>query len=158
MLLAGDLLACVAALPAAHGYLITELSFAALLIALFNHAGLYRSRLTLAILDDLPRIVCRWLIAVALMLLGCELVAVAPSLAHLAAVLGSVVVVRALLYAEPTGPAGSWLVSWRIAPSAGSVPSASSTTGRGTRRDCDYRCSAGHPTCPTCWTTCGRRR
>jgi exopolysaccharide biosynthesis polyprenyl glycosylphosphotransferase len=99
LLVVGDLLACAAALPAARGYLISELSFAVVLITLFNLAGLYRSRLALAILDDLPRIVGRWLIAVALMLLGWQLLTVTPSLAHLAAVLGSIVLVRTLLYA-----------------------------------------------------------
>jgi exopolysaccharide biosynthesis polyprenyl glycosylphosphotransferase len=98
LLLAGDLLACLMAIPAARGYLISELSFAVLLITLFNHAGLYRSRLALGILDDLPRIVLRWLVAVALMLLGWQLLDVTPSLANLVAVLGSVLIIRALLY------------------------------------------------------------
>ena len=98
LLVFGDLLACAAAIPAARGYLISELSFAVLLIFLFNHAGLYRSRLGLAILDDVPRIFCRWLMAVALMLLGWQVLGVTPSLANLVAVLGSVLVIRALLY------------------------------------------------------------
>ncbi len=99
LLLAGDLLGCVAAIPAAHGYLISELAFAVVLVVLFNNAGLYRSRLALAILDDLPRIVCRWLMAVALMLLGWHLLSVTPSLTNLLAVLASVILVRAVLYA-----------------------------------------------------------
>jgi len=47
----------------------TTLLFTALLIGLYGFGGLYRSRLSLSLLDDVPRIVGRWLAAVALTVL-----------------------------------------------------------------------------------------
>jgi hypothetical protein len=67
LLVAGDLLAGVLAMPAAHGYLVSEVAFAVLLVLLFSGGGLYRSRLELSVLDDVPRILRRWLMAVAIL-------------------------------------------------------------------------------------------
>jgi exopolysaccharide biosynthesis polyprenyl glycosylphosphotransferase len=47
----------------------TVLLFTALLLSLYGFGGLYRSRLSLSLLDDIPRIIGRWLAAVALTVL-----------------------------------------------------------------------------------------
>ena len=73
-------------LPAGDGYLITELAFTVILILLFHDGGLYRSRLALSVLDDLPRILRRWLMATALLLGGCLLLGVQTTLRYAFAV------------------------------------------------------------------------
>ncbi len=98
MLVMGDLGACLISLPAGNGYLTTELAFAAILILLFHDGGLYRSRLALSVLDDLPCILRRWLMAMAMLLGGCLLLGVHTTLGHAFAVGIAVVVIRALLY------------------------------------------------------------
>lgn len=98
LLVAGDLGACLISLPAGHGYLITELAFGAILVLLFSDGGLYRSRLVLSVLDDLPCLVRRWLIAVALLLGGSLLFGVATGLGHAFAAGIAVAAIRALLY------------------------------------------------------------
>ena len=98
LLVAGDLTACLITLPAGNGYLTTELAFAAMLILLFHDGGLYRSRLSLSVLDDLPCIFRRWLMAMAMLLGGCLLLGVATTLEHAFAVGIVVVATRALLY------------------------------------------------------------
>jgi exopolysaccharide biosynthesis polyprenyl glycosylphosphotransferase len=45
-------------------------AFGVILLALFWNAGLYRSRLSLSVLDDFPNLAGRWLAAVALAVLG----------------------------------------------------------------------------------------
>ena len=94
----GDLGACLITLPAGNGYLTTELAFAAILILLFHDGGLYRSRLALSVLDDLPCIFRRWLMATAMLLGGCLLLGVATTLRHAFAVGVAVIATRALLY------------------------------------------------------------
>jgi exopolysaccharide biosynthesis polyprenyl glycosylphosphotransferase len=98
LLMAGDLTACLVSLPAGNGYLTTELAFGAILILLFHDGGLYRSRLALSVLDDLPCILRRWLMAVAMLLGGSLLFGVQTGLEHAFAVGVAVVATRALLY------------------------------------------------------------
>ena len=72
--MAGDLLACVIAgllVPSRPGL---ALAFALLLLPLLSGAGLYRSRLVLSLLDDLPRLLRRWLTALALLLVTTQVV------------------------------------------------------------------------------------
>jgi exopolysaccharide biosynthesis polyprenyl glycosylphosphotransferase len=74
LMVGADVIGCVLA-----GFLLSVLTatfphwtaylFVALLVALYNFGGLYRSRLSLSLLDDIPRIVGRWLAAVALTVL-----------------------------------------------------------------------------------------
>ncbi len=98
LFVAGDLGASLICLPAGDGYLITELAFTAILILLFHDGGLYRSRLALSVLDDLPCILRRWLMATALLLGGCLLLGVQTTLRYAFAVCVAVVLIRALLY------------------------------------------------------------
>jgi exopolysaccharide biosynthesis polyprenyl glycosylphosphotransferase len=98
LLVAGDVGACLISLPAGHGYLTTELGFGLILVVLFYDGGLYRSRLSLSVLDDLPCIIRRWLMAVAMLLGGSLLFGVATGLEHAFAVGVAVVLTRALLY------------------------------------------------------------
>jgi exopolysaccharide biosynthesis polyprenyl glycosylphosphotransferase len=98
LLVAGDLGACLVTLPAGNGYLTTELAFGAVLVLLFQDGGLYRSRLALSVLDDLPRMLGRWLMAVAMLLGGCLLLGVQTGLNHAFAVGVAVVAMRSLLY------------------------------------------------------------
>jgi exopolysaccharide biosynthesis polyprenyl glycosylphosphotransferase len=98
LLMAGDLAACLVSLPAGNGYLTTELAFGVILIMLFHDGGLYRSRLALSVLDDLPCLLRRWLMAVALLLGGSFLFGVQTGLGHAFAVGVAVVATRALLY------------------------------------------------------------
>ena len=65
---------------------------------MFHDGGLYRSRLALSVLDDLPCILRRWLMATALLLGGCLLLGVQTTLRYAFAVGVAVVVIRALLY------------------------------------------------------------
>ena len=98
LLVAGDLGASLICLPAGNGYLITELAFTAILILLFHDGGLYRSRLALSVLDDLPSILRHWLMAAAMLLGGCLMLGVQTRLGHAFAVGVAVVATRALLY------------------------------------------------------------
>src|SRR3712207_1862636 len=99
LLVAGDLGACLVSLPAAgHGYLTTELAFGAILIVLFHDGGLYRSRLALSVLDDLPGILRRWLMGVAILLAGSLLFEVETGLSYAITVGVAVVASRTLLY------------------------------------------------------------
>jgi exopolysaccharide biosynthesis polyprenyl glycosylphosphotransferase len=98
LFVAGDLGASLICLPAGNGYLITELAFTAILILLFHDGGLYRSRLALSVLDDLPCILRHWLMATAMLLSGCLMLGVATGLGYAFAVGVAVVATRALLY------------------------------------------------------------
>ncbi|HEX2809446.1 MAG TPA: exopolysaccharide biosynthesis polyprenyl glycosylphosphotransferase, partial [Kineosporiaceae bacterium] len=69
LLLAADLTACGVATAIVHRPHWTTFLFMALLVGLYGFGGLYRSRLSLSLLDDVPRIVGRWLAAVALTVL-----------------------------------------------------------------------------------------
>jgi FlaA1/EpsC-like NDP-sugar epimerase len=74
LLLGADVLACgiaTTAMSAGVGQRPhwTVMLFGVLLFGLYAVGGLYRSRLSLSLLDDLPRIVGRWLAAVALAVL-----------------------------------------------------------------------------------------
>ena len=97
LLVAGDLGACLVSLPAGNGYLTTELAFGVVLVLLFHDGGLYRSRLALSVLDDLPCILRRWLMAVAMLLGGCLLFGVTTGLGHAFAVGIAVIATRSLL-------------------------------------------------------------
>jgi exopolysaccharide biosynthesis polyprenyl glycosylphosphotransferase len=99
LLIAGDLLAGALAMPAAHGYLVSEVAFADLLVLLFSGGGLYRSRLELSVLDDVPRILRRWLMAVAILLVSWLVLDVNPTLGQAFAMGIAVVGIRAALYA-----------------------------------------------------------
>jgi exopolysaccharide biosynthesis polyprenyl glycosylphosphotransferase len=98
LLVVGDLGACLISLPAGDGYLTTELAFGVILVLLFHDGGLYRSRLALSVLDDLPCMLRRWLIAVAMLLGGSLLFGVQTGLEHAFAVGVAVIATRALLY------------------------------------------------------------
>src|SRR6187455_3011869 len=67
LLLAGDLLACIVAGALSPSRSPLSLYFAIVLVAFLYGADLYRSRLTLSLLDDLPRLIQAWLMAVAVM-------------------------------------------------------------------------------------------
>lgn len=74
LLLGADLVACgiaTAAIGLAGGHAPhwTVLLFSLLLVSLYGLGGLYRSRLSLSLLDDVPRLVGRWLAALALTVL-----------------------------------------------------------------------------------------
>jgi exopolysaccharide biosynthesis polyprenyl glycosylphosphotransferase len=70
LLLAADLASCAIATAIVHHRPHwTVYLFSLLLVALYGLGGLYRSRLSLSLLDALPRLVGRWLAAVALTVL-----------------------------------------------------------------------------------------
>jgi exopolysaccharide biosynthesis polyprenyl glycosylphosphotransferase len=72
LLLAGDLLACTVAGALSPSRSPLALYFAIVLIGFLYGVDLYRSRLTLSLLDDLPRLIRAWLMAVALMEVGAQ--------------------------------------------------------------------------------------
>ncbi len=72
LFLAGDLVACLLATILSNDPWVLGLAFTALLIPLLSQAGLYRSRLALSVLDDLPRLLKRWLLAFAIVLAGTQ--------------------------------------------------------------------------------------
>src|SRR5215207_6376262 len=61
LLLAGDLLACIVAGALSLSRSPLALYFAIVLVGFLYVGDLYRSRLTLSLLDDLPRLVQAWL-------------------------------------------------------------------------------------------------
>jgi len=70
LLLGADLASCLIAVAILHRIPHwTVFLFTLLLVSLYWLGGLYRSRLSLSLLDDVPRIVGRWLAAVALTVL-----------------------------------------------------------------------------------------
>lgn len=95
----GDLASCgIAAWITGTGPQLTA-SFAAVLVVLFGFSGLYRSRLAMSVLDDIPRLISAWMIAVALMDIGSQvLFRHFAGLALAAASLALIVVVRGLAY------------------------------------------------------------
>jgi exopolysaccharide biosynthesis polyprenyl glycosylphosphotransferase len=74
LLLAGDLLACVVAGALSPSRSPLAIYFAIVLVGFLCVVDLYRSRLTLSLLDDLPRLVQAWLMAVALMEVGAQII------------------------------------------------------------------------------------
>jgi exopolysaccharide biosynthesis polyprenyl glycosylphosphotransferase len=74
LLLAGDLLACIVAGALSPSRSPLSLYFAIVLVAFLYGADLYRSRLTLSLLDDLPRLIQAWLMAVAVMEVGAQII------------------------------------------------------------------------------------
>ena len=74
LLLAGDVVVCALTVLwgawYASDYRFSHASFALALLLCLGMAGLYRSRLSLSLLDDLPTVVGHWLIAVGLGVLG----------------------------------------------------------------------------------------
>jgi exopolysaccharide biosynthesis polyprenyl glycosylphosphotransferase len=70
LFVAGDVVAGLVAAVALRDSWLPGLIFTALLAGLFAQAGLYRSRLSLSLLDDLPRLLKRWLMAYTLLLVG----------------------------------------------------------------------------------------
>lgn len=75
LFVAGDLIACVLAWLVRPADIGVAAGFAVLLVLVFTQMGLYRSRLALMLLDDLPRITGSWVISVAVALVGVQLVA-----------------------------------------------------------------------------------
>jgi exopolysaccharide biosynthesis polyprenyl glycosylphosphotransferase len=69
LLLAADLTSCAIATAIVHRPHWTTFLFVFLMVGLYGFGGLYRSRLSLSLLDDVPRLVGRWLAAVALTVL-----------------------------------------------------------------------------------------
>ncbi len=74
LLLAGDLVACVVAGALSPSRSPLAIYFAIVLVGFLYVVDLYRSRLTLSLLDDLPRLVQAWLMAVALMEVGAQII------------------------------------------------------------------------------------
>jgi exopolysaccharide biosynthesis polyprenyl glycosylphosphotransferase len=72
LFLAGDVAACLLATVLSNDSWVLGVAFMALLIPLLSQAGLYRSRLALSVLDDLPRLLKRWLLAFAVVLAGTQ--------------------------------------------------------------------------------------
>ena len=99
LFIAGDLAACLVATlvrPVDAG---VAVALAVLLVLCFAQVGLYRSRLALLLLDDLPRITGSWVVTVALVLIGTQLVAnFFVDLTWAAIALVAVVLVRSLNY------------------------------------------------------------
>ena len=74
LLLVGDLTACMVAGALSPSRPPLALCFAIVLVAFLYSVDLYQSKLTLSFLDDLPRLIQAWLMAVALMELGAQLI------------------------------------------------------------------------------------
>jgi exopolysaccharide biosynthesis polyprenyl glycosylphosphotransferase len=74
LLLVGDLLACLVAGALSPSRSPLALYFAIVVVGFLYVVDLYRSRLTLSVLDDLPRLVQAWLMAVALMEVGAQII------------------------------------------------------------------------------------
>ncbi|MBA8793248.1 exopolysaccharide biosynthesis polyprenyl glycosylphosphotransferase [Friedmanniella endophytica] len=74
LLLVGDLAGCLLAAVVTHTSLRQAAGFAVILVALMALGGAYRSRLALSVLDDVPRIVQAWLMAVAVFIVGSQLI------------------------------------------------------------------------------------
>jgi exopolysaccharide biosynthesis polyprenyl glycosylphosphotransferase len=99
LLLVGDLLACLVAGGLSPSRSPLALYFAVVLVGFLYVVELYRSRLTLSLLDDLPRLVQAWLMAVALMEVGAQIILGEFVGIRLAAVAGvALVTVRLLSY------------------------------------------------------------
>ena len=97
LLLAGDLLACLAAGALSPSRSPLALYFAVVLVGFLYVLELYRSRLTLSLLDDLPRLVQAWLMAVAVMEVGSQIILGEFVGIQLAAVAGVALVASRLL-------------------------------------------------------------
>ncbi|GAA1428256.1 exopolysaccharide biosynthesis polyprenyl glycosylphosphotransferase [Microlunatus lacustris] len=74
LFIAGDLAAVALASLARPVDVGTAGAFALLMVLFLAQLGLYRSRLALLLLDDLPRIAAAWIVTVALVLVGIQLV------------------------------------------------------------------------------------
>src|SRR3954463_11565051 len=74
LLLGGDLLACIVAGVLSPSRSPLWLYFAIVLVVFLYAVDLYRSSLTLSVLDDLPRLVQAWLMAVAVMEIGAQII------------------------------------------------------------------------------------
>ncbi len=99
LFLAGDVLAVGAAWLVDPVELWVAAGFTVLVVLLFAEAGLYRSRLALSLLDDLPRIASRWFLALAVIMVVVEIKSnYLVSLRWLAITLVSLVAVRAVNY------------------------------------------------------------
>lgn len=100
LFLAGDVFAVGVAWLLTPVDLRLAAAFSVLVILLFAEAGLYRSRLALALLDDLPRIASRWLLAMAVMVVAVELTSGrSVGLRWVILTLVSLVLIRAVNYA-----------------------------------------------------------
>lgn len=93
LFLATDVVACLAAAILTH----VPLALAGLLtisvLGLFAGEGLYRSRLALSVLDDLPRLLRRWIIATAVLVICSQLILGELAGVRLAVVAGLTVLV-----------------------------------------------------------------
>lgn len=100
LFIAGDLAACALAVllrPVNGG---VAVGFAVVLVLVLAQMGLYRSRLALLLLDDLPRLVGAWMITVAIALVGTHLVAnFFVGTVWMTLALGGVVLLRGANYA-----------------------------------------------------------
>ena len=74
LLVAGDLLACTVAGALSPSRSPLALYFAIVLVGFLYGVDLYRSRLTLSLLDDLPRLIQAWLMTVALMEVAAQII------------------------------------------------------------------------------------
>lgn len=74
LFIAGDLAACVGAWLIKPIDIGVFTGFAIVMVLVFAQVGLYRSRLALLLLDDVPRIVGSWVVTVALALIGTQLI------------------------------------------------------------------------------------
>jgi exopolysaccharide biosynthesis polyprenyl glycosylphosphotransferase len=100
LFVAGDVAACGLAWLVEPTDTRVVAAFVVLVVGLFAQADLYRSRLALSLLDDLPRIVSRWILAVATVLLGTQLALHRlVSLEWAVTALGLLLLVRAASYA-----------------------------------------------------------
>ena len=137
LLLLGDLVAVLAGVGLLTGVRVSDLVFTALVVVAFSSGGLYRSRLSLSVLDDLPSLVARMLAAAA----ATSALGVALSTGDQArplllapAVVVLVLVVRTLAYAvvrRTRSPRRTWRTPpWSSVPggSAGSSPRCCSPT------------------------------
>lgn len=100
MFLTGDVTACVVVAAVQGASALVAAVFVASLLALLTSAGLYRSRLRLSLLDDLPALVTRWLLAFGVLSLVTHFVLPGPGGWRLAGVgLPALLLTRLVSYA-----------------------------------------------------------
>jgi exopolysaccharide biosynthesis polyprenyl glycosylphosphotransferase len=95
----GDLAACVLAWLVRPTDVGVAAAFTVVLVLVLAQAGLYRSRLALLVLDDIPRMLGSWIVTVAVVLIGTQLIRnQLMDLAWAVFVLTAVVLVRSINY------------------------------------------------------------
>lgn len=99
LLMAGDIAACVLAAIITHTAPAVAAVFTSLLVVFFASGGLYKSKLALSVLDDLPRLARWWFITLGLLLAGTEVAMGGASGITMAAIAGAALLLfRALSY------------------------------------------------------------